>query len=197
VILDQNSIDHGPPPHELPSDLVNDAIAGAGVREELPYFAAREGQRATLRGGDIVNSAWFALKAVPISWDSEPGTPDGLQNFILAGAGVGSPDATGDRESLLRQVPDVVPLQSTGLGMLIGRQVCAVIYDREILTIPGAPTDLSGSTLGILAFKVVGLIAPTSLTALPNVDIEILEAHEVCHGNLTAFSDAPNPPAQP
>jgi hypothetical protein len=196
VILDANSIDQGPPPHELPSELVNDAIAGAGVREELPYFAARVGQLGRLRGGEVGNSAWFALKSTPESWNSDPAAHDGLSNFVLAGAGVGSPDATGDRESHLRQVPDVVPLQAAGLGMLVGQQVCGVIYDREVSILSGNPTDLTGPTLGILAFKVVRLIEPATITALPNVEVEIVEAHEVCHGPLTAFVGAPDPDGQ-
>src|SRR5437867_3051308 len=193
VILDQNSVDVGPPPHEVPAELANIAIAGPGVREELPYFAARTGQRAILRGGAVNNSGWFAMRAAPESWDSEPGAHDGLQNFAMAGAGVGSPDASGDRESQLRLIGDVVPLEAAALGMLVGQQVCGVIYNREITVITENPTELTGPTLGILAFKVVRLIEPESITALPNVEVEIVEAHEVCHGPLTAFADAPNP----
>lgn len=193
IVLDQNAI---PPPSELPWELLNDPIAGAGVREEMPFFAAREGRHAILRGGAATNAGWFALKSAPENWDSEPQAHDGLANFVLAGPGLGSPDPSGDRDSLLRAVSDVVPLYESGLGMLVGRQVCTVVYDKEITATAGAPTNLSGGTFGILAFRVVGLIAPPSSGALSNVEIEILEAHEVCHGALAAFADAPDSQTQ-
>ena len=76
-------------------------ISDVGVREELPYFVVRAGQHVTLQGGTADNSAWFALRAVPEAWESEPGAADGLQNFELAGPGLGSPDASEERETLL------------------------------------------------------------------------------------------------
>ena len=193
VVLDQNSLDHGPPPHLLPPELVNDAIAAPGVREELPWFAAREGQHVTIQGGAVDNPGWFAFRANPVAWDTEPGANDGLENFVLAGPGVGSPDVVGDRESLLRGVAEAVPLQAAGLALLVGRQVCGVVYDREVTYGPGNPTNLAGPTLGILAFQVVRLIEPASSTALPNVEIQIVESHEVCHGSLSPLAEAPDP----
>src|SRR6185436_10529378 len=105
---------------------INGLIAGVGVRDQLPYFRANVGLPLTLWGGQNGSNGWFALTAVPGAWPTETGANDGLQNFLLAGPGLGSPDAGGSRDSLLYSVPAVQPLGRAALQLLAGRQVCAV-----------------------------------------------------------------------
>ena len=79
-----------------------------------------------------------------------------VENFVLAGPGVGSPDENGDRESLLQAVPNVVPVRADGLALLVGRTVVRVIYANDVVTNNGS-ANLSGPTLGRVAFKVVSV----------------------------------------
>jgi hypothetical protein len=118
---------------------------------------------------------------------------DGLENFALAGKGLGSPDEGGDRESLLESVPDVMPLRAEALGKLVGRTACAVVYSDHVVVNNGTPSvaNLRGATLGRIAFAVVGLLATDDPSA-PNVQVEIVEGHETCSQPLVAFSDAPD-----
>ena len=81
----------------------------------------------TLPGGQDGNDGWFAIRSAPASWASETGVDDGLQNFLLAGPGLGSPDEDGNGTSLLGGVPNVVALRAAGLIPLIGRTACAVV----------------------------------------------------------------------
>jgi hypothetical protein len=101
LVLGQAAIDQGPPPHLIPTGTANDQIASVGLRQAIPYFAARIGASVTLPGDVGGTDGWFALRSVPSSWVSEPGSDDGLQNYLLAGPGLGSPDDSGDRTSLL------------------------------------------------------------------------------------------------
>jgi hypothetical protein len=191
LVIDKDAIDHGPPPHLVPAEAVNDLIASVGVRDPLPFFASLAGEQFTLRSGLDGNDSWFAIRSIQNWWTSEPGADDGLQNFVLAGPGLGSPDAHGERESLLDAVPNVTPLRADGLRLLIGRQVCAVVYDNDLQAAPGSSQmSLKGVNLGIIAFQVSGL-ADDSLT-WPKVNVQILNAREVCSGQLELFSQAPD-----
>ena len=140
------------------------------------------------------NDGWFAIRNVPSSWESEPGAGDGLENFWLAGPGLGSPDEDGSRTSLLDDVADVVPLRGSGVGALMGRTVCAIVYDHDVAVAAGTPAhaNLSGSNLGVAAFEVVNVEASGEW---PSVTIKILSAKETCSGSLTPFAEAPDPSA--
>ena len=146
----------------------------------------------TLPGGQDGNDGWFAITSPPGAWASEPGSDDGLQNYFLAGPGLGSPDENGERATLLGGVPNVVPLRAAGLNLLVGRQVCAVIYDEDITVAPGTPStaDLSGVNLGAVAFQVTSV--ETAGTEWPNVTVQILDARDTCRGPLAAFFEAPD-----
>ena len=114
------------------------------------------------------------------------------------GPGLGTPDDNGDREALLSDIPDVIPLRATGLKMLEGRQVCALAYDGDIgYNIDGGIVygSLKGANLGTLAFEVIMVTALSdgSDSLLPKVDIQILDAEVVCEGALQLFTDAPEP----
>ena len=193
ILLDRDALDHGPPPHPIPGEAVNDLIASVGVRDQLPYFAANIGQPLTLLGCQHGSDGWFALTNIQPGWASEPGANDGLENYLLAGPGLGSPDASGNRESLLHLVPSVVPVRAEGLRLLIGRAVCAVVYDNDI-TIVDSATDLNGPNLGIVAFQVLA-VDNFDDAELPRVEVQILDAKRACRSTVTLFAEAAS--AQP
>lgn len=142
------------------------------------------------------DEGWFALKTIPDSWITDGPTDDGLRNFLLAGPGLGTPDTNGDREALLDKIPDVTPLRATGLKMLEGRQVCAVVYDNDIsMNYSPLNGSLKGATLGTVAFEVLAVrqLSGFSSSSLPEVEIRILDAELVCGEPLTLFTEAPEP----
>ena len=173
VLLDLDALEH-----RFAPDAINDPIAGVGVRDPLPFFAANIGQRIALPG-----KGWFGLVAVPVSWHN-PGEDHGLQNYFLAGPGLGSPDALGDRASLLGDVPGVVGLQPGQLAGLVGRTICGVVYNNRIPTSGTPPVaDLRGKTLGVIAGRVVA-VHPDGAT----VEIEILASRDACSAELALFN---------
>lgn len=189
VLLDRNAIRANVAPNYFPAVEINATIADVGVRDSLPFFTAREGQHLTLSGGTAGHEGWLAFKSVPASWSS-PGETDGLDHFIYAGPGLGSPDAAGSRISQLGTKADVVPLGPVGLQQLMGRTVCAVAYAGELPRSASGAT-LSGANLGILAFTVVGISGGGGAT-LPNVHVAVLDSLQVCGGDLVAMTDAPH-----
>jgi len=197
LIIDEDSIDNGNPPNFFSDVEVNDQIADIGLREPLPAFAGDNvGKEITLFTGEVGDEGWFAPKVIPAEWDAAGPTGDGLQNYVLAGPGLGTPDADGDREALLDKIPDVTPLRATGLKMLEGQTICAVVYDSDV-SINYDPLDgsLKGDNLGIVAFEVLNVeqLFGYSSSSLPKVEIKILNADTVFGGEMTLFTDAPEP----
>jgi hypothetical protein len=133
------------------------------------------------------------LKSVPPAWAAAGPTTNGVQNYLAAGPGLGSPNARGDREALLDKVPGVTPLRATGLKMLVGRQVCAVVADGDV-GMNYAPLDgtLKGASLGLVAFRVVAVAPAGRSSSLPDVDVEILNTADVCRTPLRMLQ-APEP----
>jgi len=186
LLLDEDSIDNGRAPLFLSAEDVNDHITAAGVRDPLPYFASSIGRQITLPSGGASDHGWFAIDHAPQSW----GLADigGFQNFVLAGPGLGSPDANGDRESLLTDILGVSALETSDLASLVGRTVCAVVYDDDLAPAGGGSTTLQGSTLGVVAFNVLA-ITPAD-AAQSGVEIEILDSATTCAGDVTSMSGA-------
>ena len=202
LIIDEDSIDNDAAPNFFSANDVNDQIAEIGVRRPLPAFSGGNvGTEIVLRTGEVGDEGWFAPKDIPEAWRTAGPSPDGLQNYLLAGPGLGSPDANGDRESLLDKIPSITPLRATGLKLLEGKPVCAVVYDSDLsinfYDENGNRTDgsLKGANLGIVAFKVKSVTARSdgSSSSLPEVRVEILNPGEVCKGPLVLFKDAPVP----
>lgn len=189
LLLDRNAIRANVAPNDFSPVEINATIADVGVRDSLPFFTSRGGQHLTLPGGTTGHEGWLAFKSIPSSWSSS-GETDGLDNFLYAGPGLGSPDTTGSRISQLGTRADVVPLGPAGLQQLAGRTVCAVAYSGELPRTASGVT-LSGANLGILAFTVVG-IAGGSGGTLPNVEVAVLDSLQVCGGDLVAMTDVPN-----
>jgi hypothetical protein len=130
-----------------------------------------------------------AVRSAPASSSPDAESNEGVENFVLAVPGLGAPDDSGDRESLLQKVPNVVPVRADGLNLLVSRTVCALVYANDIVTSSGS-ANLSGPTLGRIAFKVVSVIPVDG--AAPNVQVEILEGHEVCSEGVVPFVEAPD-----
>jgi len=202
LVIDEDSIDNGNPPNFFSDTDVNDDIATLALRSELPFFNAHAGSAITLHTGQVGDEGWFAPKTIPPEWDAAGPSPDGLRNYVGNPSqpyphNVGSGLGTGpDPEKLLDKVADVTPLRATGLGMLAGRTVCAVVYDSDV-SINYGPLNgsLKGATLGTVAFE-VGSVTPLtgfSSGSLPQVEVTILDAEKVCEGTLALFTDAPEP----
>ncbi len=203
LVIDEDSIDNGTPPNFFSNGDVNDDIAAVGQRNQLRFFTANVGGTITLHTGQVGDEGWFALKTIPASWAPAGPTDDGLRNYLLAGPGLGSPNAEGNPESLLDKVPDVTPLRATGLKLLQGQGVCAVVYDGDVSinisydSLSGGLLDgsLMGANLGTVAFKVISVTQSTgfSSASLPEVEIRILDADQICPGPHELFIDAPEP----
>lgn len=196
LVIDEDSIDNGNPPNVFSAEDVNDDIAEIGVRAQLRFFAQNAGARRILHTGQVGDEGWFALKTIPDSWMSAGPTRDGLWNYLVAGPGLGTRNRRGDRESRLDKVPDVTPLRATGLRMLEGQTVCAVVYDSDVsMNYDPLNGSLKGATLGVVAFQVLAVtrLQGYSSSSLPEVEIEIQDAAQVCAGPLMLFADAPTP----
>ncbi len=195
LIIDEDSVDNGLPPNFFSDTDINDDIAEIGLRTQLRFFAANVGNTITLHTGQVGDEAWFALKTIPDSWKNAGPTSDGLRNYILAGPGLGSGS---DPEKHLDKIANVTPLRATGLKLLEGQQVCAVVYDSDIsITYDPLDGSLKGANLGIIAFEVklggVTQLTGFSSSTLPQVDLTILDAPDVCAGTLELFTEAPVP----
>ena len=93
----------------------------------------------------------------------------------------------------------------TGLKQLEGKQVCAVVYDSDIsinyneddgsVQLDGS---LKGANYGVVAFKVLSVTAldedvdeNVSSSSLPKVELEILNADDICDPDKLSLFDAP------
>jgi hypothetical protein len=193
LIIDEDSIDNGNPPNDFSETDVNDQLAAVGQREPLAFFQANVGSQIDLFTGQVGDEGWFALKTVPSTWQEAGPTDNGTRNYLLAGPGLGGD--SDDPEVLLDEIPDVTPLRATGLAMLQGETVCAVVYDSDV-SINYSPLtgNLQGANLGIVGFEVVSAAERTdgSDSDLPRVTIEIRDA-AVCEETLFLFTNAPVP----
>src|SRR5207237_5898632 len=116
---------------------VNNDVAAVGVRAQLRFFRDQIGRTITLPAGAVGDEGWFALKTIPASWAQAGGAAGFVGNPAAnpedpapqgTGPGLGAPDANGDRDSLLKAVPNVTPLRATALNNLIRRDGCAVVH---------------------------------------------------------------------
>jgi hypothetical protein len=198
LLIDEESIDNGNEPNGFSDVDVNDQKAEVGVRDALAYFADNVGEEIDLFTGTVGDEGWHALKAIPLPWNDAGPTGNGTRNYLMAGPGLGSGNPDDDREVLLDKIPSVTPLRATGLAMLTGQTVCAVVYDGDV-SINYGPLlgSLMGANLGVVAFDVGEVVERTdaSTGALPRVTITIRDAADVCGGALMLFANAPEPPA--
>lgn len=208
LFVDEDSIDNGLPPNFFSAVAVNDHIAKIGLRTPLPAFdGANIGRQYTLHTGQVGDEGWFAPRSEDPRWAAAGTAPAGIRSFVGqprsphphgVGPGLGAPDAKGDRESRLDKVRDVVPLRASGLAGLVGKDVCAVVWDSDISINydKGATSaSLKGETLGTVAFRVLATRRRTdgSSGSLPAVDVQVADAGSVCAGELALYAGAPVP----
>lgn len=197
LLIDEESIDNGNEPNDFSDDDVNDPLARVGLRTQLDYFQRNTGNIIDLYTGQVGDEGWFALKTIPNAWRNAGPNTLGTQNFWEAGPGLGSGVGGGDddKEVLLDDIPDVTPLRATGLSMLIGKVVVAIVYDSD-LSINYSPLkgNLQGANLGRVAFEVLDVVERTdgSSSSLPKVSIRILDVRNFTEG-FYLFSNAPVP----
>ena len=194
LIIDEESIDNGNEPNNFSANDVNDQLATVGLRQQLRYFQNNIGKTIDLYTGQVGDEGWHALKTIPSSWIGTGPTPNGARNFLQAGPKLGG--GQDDKEVLLDKIPDVTPLRATGLTMLIGKTVLAVVYDGDV-SINYSPLtgNLQGANLGIVAFDVLAVTERTdgSTSSLPKVTVRIRNAAQTANGTLQLFSNAPVP----
>lgn len=196
LIIDEESIDNGNPPNDFSEVAVNDQLAELGLRLPLRYFQENIGKTIDLFTGQVGDEGWYALKTIPNTWKNAGPSSNGALNFLLAGRGLGAKVPDDDREVLLDKIPDVTPLRATGLRMLIGKTVIAVVYDSDV-SINYSPLlgNLQGANLGIVAFDVLEVTErrDASTSSLPRVTIRIRDASAVENAQIALFSNAPVP----
>jgi len=188
LILDEDAIDNDVEPNNFSSFEINDDIAEIGLRLPLPAFSgANIGDIIQLRTGDVGDEGWYAIEKTPQSWVTAGPTPNGLGNYFLAGPGLGSPDANGDRESLLDKIPHLNPLRAEGLFQLLNKDVCAVVRNSSVSIAHDNPPvgSLKGDYLGVVAFHVDLLenssgMEGASSSTLPVATITILNPADIC-----------------
>lgn len=194
LIIDEESIDNNNEPNNFSETDVNDQLAEVGQRQQLNYFKNNVGKEIVLYTGQVGDEGWYALKTIPNAWLQAGPTNNGTHNFLQAGPGLGGGED--DREVLLDKIPDVTPLRATGLSMLAGQTVLAVVYDSDISS-NYSPLlgNLQGANLGIVAFDVIKVEKRTdgSSSSLPKVTIRIRDAETVSAGTLKLFANAPVP----
>jgi hypothetical protein len=196
MVIDQSSIDNGNKPNNFSETDVNDQIASVGQRAQLKFFKDNVGKTIDLNTGQVGDEGWFALKNIPNRWVNSGPTDNGSQNYLAPGPGLGVPNIDGDREILLDEIPLVTPMRATGLKMLVGSKVLAVVYDSDI-SINYSPLEgnLQGSNLGLVAFEVLEVKSKIggSDSDLPVVTVKILNVESTTQFGIVLFSNAPEP----
>ena len=192
LLIDEESIDNDNEPNKFKDWEINDNISEVGLRKVLPYFKENVGKQIPLYTGQVGDEGWFAPTYIPRSWsDAGPGF-EGSFNYFMAGPGLGYNGS----EDHLDKVPGVVPLRATGLTMLIGKTVYAVVYDSDI-SINYSPlnANLKGDNLGVVAFTVLEVVERKdgSSSSLPVAIVRIEDASLVSTYPLMLFSNAPLP----
>jgi hypothetical protein len=196
LLIDEDSIDNGLGPNDFSETDVNDDLASVGLRQQLRFFADNVGQTIDLYSGQVGDEAWFALTNAPNTWINAGPTGNGIENLLAPGPGLGSPNIDDDREVLLDEIPNVIPLRATGLKMLVGKKVLALVYDSDI-SINYSPIEgnLKGGNLGLIAFEVLDARdrLDASSSSLPILSIRILNANAVREGQKVLFANPPIP----
>lgn len=189
LVIDEESIDTDEAPNHFHDSDINDDLAEVGLRAPLPYFANNVGKAIWLYTGQVGDEGWFAPKTIPNSWRNAGPTDNGTRNFFAGMNG---------SEDLLDEIPNVTPLRATGLAMLKGATVYAVVYDSDI-SINYSPLEgsLKGSTLGVVAFTVLDVVERTdrdrSSSSLPRVAVRIQRVSSVSQLTQYLFANAPVP----
>lgn len=187
LLIDNESIYKDEKPNYFKSIDINENIAEVGLRNPLPYFVNNVGKTIWLYTGQVGDEGWFAPKTIPDSWKNVGPTTNGARNYF---AGMNK------SEELLDKIPNVTPLRATGLAMLKGATVYAVVYKSDV-SVNYSPLlgSLKGVTLGVVALKVLDVVkrADGSTNSLPKVAVKIENVEAVSKLELSLFKNAPVP----
>lgn len=192
MVVDDDGISHGAEPTFFTEADVNADSARKDQRGVLPFFAANVGREIELWSGSVGDEAFHALPAIPASWATAGPTTNGARNFVLAGPGLGG----NDNDDRLDKVGGVVPLRATGLAMLRGVPICAVVLKGDVgMNYAPRYGALKGEALGLAAFEVVSVALRRngSSSDLPRVTVRIRDTKETCGGALALLTNAPAP----
>jgi hypothetical protein len=192
LLIDEESIDNDSEPNMFKDWEINGNISEIGLRKILPYFKENVGKQIQLYTGQVGDEGWFAPTYIPTSWsDAGPGS-DGSFNYFMAGPGLGY----NGKEEHLEKVPGVVPLRASGISMLKGKTVYAVVYEDD-LSVNYTPfyANLKGENLGVVAFTILEVVESKegSSSSLPVAIVRIEDASLVSTYPLMLFSNAPIP----
>ncbi len=194
LAIDEESIDNGSQPNNFSDVDVNDQQAEVGFRRSLSFFQKNIGRTVDLFTGQVGDEGWYAFKNIPNSWISAGPTANGTANYIAAGPGLGG--GSDNKEVLLYKIANVTPLRATGLSMLVGQTVFAVVYDGDISTnYSPLNANLMGANLGLVALDVLSVTArqDASSSSLPRVSVRIRDINSFNSSALRLFSNAPVP----
>ncbi|MCU0623335.1 MAG: hypothetical protein MUF53_05650 [Gemmatimonadaceae bacterium] len=192
MVVDDDGISHGAEPTFFTEADVNADSARKDQRGVLPYFAANVGRELELWSGSVGDEAFHVLPAIPASWRTAGPTTNGARNFVMAGPGLGG----NDNDDRLDKVGGVVPLRATGLAMLRGVPICAVVLKGDVgMNYAPRYGSLKGEALGLAAFEIVSVTRRRngSSTDLPRVTIRIRDTQATCGGALALLTNAPAP----
>jgi hypothetical protein len=192
LVLDGEAIEKETAPTDFSDRDINDDIKGLAQRNVLRWFAVNVGRTVELRGGMVGDEGFHAPTRVPASWLTAGTAGGGIRNLLAAAPGLGG----NGNEDLLDKVPGIRPLRATGLTMLRGRAVCALVLAGDVGT-NYAPLSaaIKGDALGIVAFDIVATRTNRSESSqsLPWVTIRVRDAASTCGGPLALFANAPAP----
>jgi hypothetical protein len=194
LVIDEESIDNGNAPNNFSETDVNDQIATIGQRQSLRYFRENAGDTIDLFTGDVGDEGWHAIKSIPQSWKTTGPVTNGSRNYLQAGPGLGG--GNDGPEVLLDKIANVTPLRATGLKMLVGKTVLAVVYDGDV-SINYGPLEgsLKGANLGLVALEVIKVTPRTdgSSSSLPRTTVKIVNVDDAKVAALKLFNNAPLP----
>ncbi len=193
LLIDEESIDNGDELNDFKDWEINDDKSEIGLREVLPFFKENIGKQISLYTGQVGDEGWFAPTFIPKSWKDAGPTGNGIFNFLFGpGYGLGH----NGNDQYLDKVPEVVPLRATGLTMLIGHTVYAVVYDSDIsINYDPLNANLKGDNLGVVALTVLDVVHRKngSSSSLPTVIVRIEDPAKVFTYPHVLFSNAPVP----
>jgi hypothetical protein len=207
LVIDEDGIDNGlhfnksggpivpSGPNFFSPNGVNENNSSEKQRGVLPFFANNVGLTITVKTGKSDDEGWFAPNCIPAkflpAFSKEDNTclTNGnrdlaIDNFFgLNGTGAIPP------QERLDKIPHLIPLRALGLNALIGKTVCAVVYDSDVSINydhdkpeMGVNGKLQGETYGIVAFDVIAVntLNGFSSSTLPQVTITIRDPALVC-----------------
>jgi hypothetical protein len=188
LLIDEDAIDSGIKSIEIisfnaphcgggdPAVCVNEPLANPGVR--VPLFT--QGTDITpysglmLPTGQVGDEGLFRFSLPDPQVSLQNGASFTTAEFIAAAG------AAAD-ENNLDKIGGVQPLSAADIDGLVGRTVCAVVYDSDIsASVSDGYGSLKGATLGVTAF-VVTAVTPNLAggSYLPDITVNLLSSQEI------------------